>query len=729
MDARDIEREVEEFARQIQEEGLLDGVDLDNIDLENNDELSRKITEAYRRRQRERRRDGGRRSNASAHSYRPDATAPRPRSRADDDSRPTSRHAAHSRAPSASGTDERGRFPPPSSSAHLDVQEPGRRRRRSSSSRSATLPVAPAQSDIRLGSRVQTDPISRSRSRAAAGDVRVRRPSVGTEARSASLPTSAAVSGSRADSPASRGLPFSARASAGPSTQQEEARSGSAGGGGRLRSSDQPAAAPDIGPDSPTPGPVSSPLIAPTVASSPASPRRPQPPWYKEPYISCITCHKEHIEYQVHYNCSICHQGEWNICLDCWRRRKGCLHWFGFGSAARARWEKHNLTNLPTPPPHVLLARRYLPPKQPLSGGEGRRALTTENPLDRLQTGTFCSRCSAWTNDCYWRCDVCNDGEWGFCTDCVDQGNVCSHPLLPLAYQPPALRHPSSSASSASSPSPSCSSFSPSTSAPPASSTPSNNNNNHNNNSNNHDTAVVPLPASTLTGAFHPLPTPPSPSCAMCRTPIPLTSSHFHCYTCVSAPDQRPGSYKLCFACYSALVSTGSVAPENGPGGWRRCPQGHRMAVVGFVPDERQGGPLWKRVVQRDLVGGRRVKFEDLGAAAPPGLRVATWRDAAGRKLERLFSADASVPTAGAAAAAGLSDGGFAKAFPPDGGTGHRAVAGWGWTPAAGVEDELLFPRGAEILEVEDVNGEWYHGFYMGAQGLFPAPYVWLIGG
>ncbi|KAG7109812.1 hypothetical protein VD0004_g3549 [Verticillium dahliae] len=51
LNERDFEREIEEFARQIQEEGLLDGLDLDNIDLSRNDELSRKITEAYRRRQ------------------------------------------------------------------------------------------------------------------------------------------------------------------------------------------------------------------------------------------------------------------------------------------------------------------------------------------------------------------------------------------------------------------------------------------------------------------------------------------------------------------------------------------------------------------------------------------------------------------------------------------------------------------------------------------------------
>ncbi|KAL2201480.1 hypothetical protein P885DRAFT_65721 [Corynascus similis CBS 632.67] len=723
MDVRDIEREVEEFARQIQEEGLLDGLDLDNLDLENNDELSRKITEAYRRRHRERRRDGGRRSNASAHSYRSD-TAARPRSRTDDDSRPTSRHAPRSRAPSAGSNDERGRYPP-SSSAHLDVQEISRRRRGSSGGRSATLPIVPTQaSDVRVGSRAQTDLTSRART--AAGDSHTRRPSMGIEVRSSSSPTSATAQGSRGDSPASRGLPFSARAAAGLSAQPE-ARSTSTGSRQR---SDRPVT-PDIRPESPTLGLIHVP-ISPTVTSPPGASRRPPLPRYKEPFINCITCHKEHIEYEVHYNCSVCHHGDWNICLDCWRRRKGCLHWFGFGSAAWARWEKHNLTNLPTAPPHVLLASRYLPPKQIPGGADGRRVFTTENPRDRLQTGAFCSRCSAWSNDCYWRCDVCNDGEWGFCTSCVNQGNSCTHPLLPLSYHPPLRPSSSSTPSTPSSPS----AFSP----PAGSSAP----HNSNNSKTTHHSAAATVSTTTPTGTFHPLPAPPFPHCSACHLPIPQADAHFHCHTCPSSRDEREGSYDICSPCYAAFVADGSVAPENGPAGWRRCPRGHRMAVVRFVPNEKeqqqqQGQALWRRVVERDLVGGRRVKFvseddeEEWGAdlagliaAVPGGLRVAVWRDPGGRKVGRLFSVDVSVSTA--AAAAGLGEGRIVKVFPPDGGTGHRAVAGWGWTPGAGVEDELLFPRGAELLEVEDVNGEWFHGFYMGAQGLFPAPYVRLVG-
>lgn len=56
-----------------------------------------------------------------------------------------------------------------------------------------------------------------------------------------------------------------------------------------------------------------------------------------------------------------------------------------------------------------------------------------------------------------------------------------------------------------------------------------------------------------------------------------------------------------------------------------------------------------------------------------------------------------------------------------------RATAGWAWYPKAGADDELLFPKGAEIREVEDVNGDWSHGSYMGVQGLLPAPYVRIL--
>jgi hypothetical protein len=64
------------------------------------------------------------------------------------------------------------------------------------------------------------------------------------------------------------------------------------------------------------------------------------------------------------------------------------------------------------------------------------------------------------------------------------------------------------------------------------------------------------------------------------------------------------------------------------------------------------------------------------------------------------------------------------KAFPPDGGVGMKGIALWSWYPAVGADDELLFPKGAEIRECKDVNVDWFHGTYMGKKGLFPAPYV-----
>lgn len=178
------------------------------------------------------------------------------------------------------------------------------------------------------------------------------------------------------------------------------------------------------------------------------------------------------------------------------------------------------------------------------------------------------------------------------------------------------------------------------------------------------------------------------------------------------------------------------MAAENGPGGWRRCPRGgHRMAVVAFVPAP-DDPPYLRRRVLREVVGGRRLRFpfEDGERNENGGgdVRVCAWVAADGRRVERLVAADVAVAAAAAATTGGSGGGdddeGSAEGFPPDGGTGFRAVAGWGWVPAAGVEDELMFPKGAEISEVEDVNGEWFHGFYMGNQGLFPAPYVRVVG-
>lgn len=197
-------------------------------------------------------------------------------------------------------------------------------------------------------------------------------------------------------------------------------------------------------------------------------------------------------------------------------------------------------------------------------------------------------------------------------------------------------------------------------------------------------------------------------TCDVCRMPIAPTQSRFHCFTCVSSivPDSRPGDYDICEQCYYSLSSNGGVSPENGPSGWRRCLQGHRMVVVGF--QDGNGGQ--KRYTVHDLVGGRRLQVE--AVTDEPDLQRWVWYEG-DDKQERLVARDV----------AQTIDAGDVS-FPPDGGFGLKASARWAWYPAPGNSDELLFPKGAEINEIEDANGEWYHGVYMGSKGLFPAPYV-----
>ena len=195
-----------------------------------------------------------------------------------------------------------------------------------------------------------------------------------------------------------------------------------------------------------------------------------------------------------------------------------------------------------------------------------------------------------------------------------------------------------------------------------------------------------------------------------------------------------PGDYDVCTACYKGLERDGRLALENGASGWRRCLRGHRMVIVGF--EEGRGGQ--RRRVLADLVGGVCLRVEPYlqgqdqdqnDGGSEPALQIWSWRQPGsvgdsggpGPKIERLVTVDV------AKAAPRMPNGAGADQFPPEGGAGPASVARWSWYPQPGADDELLFPRGAEVREVEDVNGDWFHGSYMGAQGLFPSPYVRVV--
>lgn len=404
----DMEREVEEFARQIQEEGLLDGLDLENIDLINNDELSRKITEAYRRRQRERERlrhEAVERSRATSRNSHTGPSEPRPQLAGT--SRSSNRQTDHhSRSASAtSQSDERSRPPISSRSTHLEVQEPRRRRRAASGSRdrSSTLPVGPTQPEVRVGARSQTDLNARSNSL----NTSSKRPVIadGRSASTSDVPSSNPV---LVQSPPSTALPFSARANGLNILQpQERTTPDSSSGSTRQRPADIVFKPP---PNSTTSMTNTNLLASPTSSSGHQKHRT---SLFAEPAIKCDRCRRDHIEYELHYNCAECKNGDWNICLDCYRAGKGCLHWFGFGYGAFNRWERLRRSDPSLPEPHKLMASRFLQPTAMVaSAAEDRKAWSTEDPYERLQSGTFCALCLAWSNECYWRCDVCNQGDW-----------------------------------------------------------------------------------------------------------------------------------------------------------------------------------------------------------------------------------------------------------------------------------------------------------------------------
>ena len=393
---------------------------------------------------------------------------------------------------------------------------------------------------------------------------------------------------------------------------------------------------------------------------------------FTEPYLSCQQCGKDHIEYELHYNCARCDDGRHNICLRCYRLGKGCKHWFGFGWTAWPLYERQAPEGGYPPNhehPHILVGNRYRRPLTPLteSTTPPHVLMSEDDPEQRLEAGVFCDMCKAYANACYWKCDYCNEGDWGFCNDCVNQGRHCTHPLLPVAHKP---AETALSTTDATASAPSAARFDTGLAPPDHDSTPT-------------TPPLTPKSASIIRGpgyftianlTFRPLTF--TTLCNVCRYPIPPSHTRFHCLKC------NAGDYDICMNCYHKANGSNRISKEDGLNGWRKCLRGHRMVIVGF--EDRDGGQ--RRVVVRDLVGGYALK-EDEDTNTNPRSPMS-------------------------------------QRYPPDGGIGLRLLATWRYWPDEGVKDELAFPRGAEIREAADINGDWYWGVYCGAKGLFPANHV-----
>lgn len=153
------------------------------------------------------------------------------------------------------------------------------------------------------------------------------------------------------------------------------------------------------------------------------------------------------------------------------------------------------------------------------------------------------------------------------------------------------------------------------------------------------------------------------------------------------------------------------------------------MVILGF--EDRDGGKQ-SRIVVRDLVGGWALKEDATSPLASPHSGSAAASPTRSRLNSTSWSwrdPDGTVRNAHHSLAHSSSLVSYAPSlqYPPDGGIGLRMIALWSYYPLDGVKDELMFPKGAEIKEAEDINSDWFWGVYAGRKGLFPGGFARVI--
>ena len=482
----DSEEMKEEILRQIAEEGLLDDIDWDHIQVEQEDEISERIAEAYRRRRRDR---SGARTETS--SNRVESQRQGENVREPTHSSFSHTETGHTRSSSASGSQANVNNLPPVSRPYLfsaNNSDSSWRARSTSQGRLGTRRPSSSHKISTPAARSATDLSHRPRSRDSTSE---RRRRVSYEGR-----RSTDLNGT---------------------TVSEQWRNGSATSGVQHRATTQSTSCP------PPPRTATSPPAAQGPVSSSSI------------NVSCDRCGRRNIEHTLHYTCTRCGPpgSTYDLCLRCYRLGRGCMHWYGFGQAAWQRWERKALPG--SEMPHVLRSQKYLSAHNLPSEFN---PVYVDGPV--LQLGVFCDICESNANSCYWHCAQCNDGEWGYCHRCVNQGRHCVHPLLPMSLQ-------ASAATSLTRPIPG-----------------------------DQSTALTPLmPLVPLI-----LPT----TCNVCQEAIPRTAQRLHC------PDCSDGDFDLCMACYERTSSTPRTSS-------RKCQQGHRLLLVDFVVVNGVNDRAWRRVL------------------------------------------------------------------------------------------------------------------------------------
>ncbi|KAL5623895.1 hypothetical protein BROUX41_003955 [Berkeleyomyces rouxiae] len=176
-------------------------------------------------------------------------------------------------------------------------------------------------------------------------------------------------------------------------------------------------------------------------------------------------------------------------------------------------------------------------------------------------------------------------------------------------------------------------------------------------------------------------------------------------------PTTQIGDTGLSFASRLPQVTVAPAPQISSPS---TSSMGHRMVVETYI--EGNGGE--RRVIVHDLVGGSMLKLED-----HPGDRYLRWttkenRKAVSRKVSRSVASD--IPSSELE--------GAIFSVPRSRDLGMKATAGWSWFgQQEQAYDELYFPRGASLKEVELVGDSWYFGVFMDESGLFPAGYARVV--
>ncbi|KAL2849535.1 hypothetical protein BJY01DRAFT_210465 [Aspergillus pseudoustus] len=699
----DTESMEEEILRQIFEEGLLDDIDLDNLEPGQEEELSERIADAYRRRhmlrtRSQRRLDTPEQPQTQRQTHARSQSMQRPQtstSQGAQDNLSTARHSRLGPPTSRPG--------PSNHQRHLSEQGGPRRRRTS------PVPYNPASSsDVTLGPAVRSS-----------SDIIPDRPRNG---HSPQQPTDSALSRSRRANSSDQSIPNIAVGDSTRTSSHTRTRSSidspriNPAGRGPLESLNSLRSRNGTSELSATSSVVAE-LNGParqeprTRPSASRSHALPQPANSSlEPNIACERCKKTNIQYELHKTCAKCKDGNYHLCLRCYRLGRGCPEWKGFAASAQAELKKIQGSSNDQPDQtgnsqHILQSFKYSrPPDTAHRFMRDGRQMTTDDPARRLQQGLFCDSCKSSANDGLWRCNLCNEGDWGFCNKCVNRGKCCTHPLLPICRIGPGSQVQNQSGG---------------------------------------DASAEILKVLTI-----------STCCDICTNPIPTSTLRFHCLRC------NGGDYDICANCYLKLVATNKVRKEDGLNGWRRCARGHRMVVIGF--EDSPEGP--RRIIARNLVGGHALKENHLPPASSPVQVVSnpsgtptsdtpstvgdwSWKEGSERrkKTSRVRSAwnterdrDVRTPNSDPCTPTSLNPGSpqspstasisNVRRFPPDGGVGLIVHAMWSWIPEERDQDELLFPRGAEITEAENINDDWYWGCYAGMTGLFPGSHVKVVG-